>query len=99
MPHLKWSDRAGADLARLYDFLEEKSPSAAERAIAKIEKAADGLEAFPQSGRLVVDEGVELRKLPVPFSSSGYLIFYRIDGDTVTILWLDHMREQPNQNP
>ena len=95
MPHLRWSAHAATSLARLYNFLLPKNPAAADRAIEAIRVAAERLESFPLAGRAAPEFGEGVRQLPVHFSSSGYLLRYRIVGDTVLILAVKHMRERP----
>ncbi|MBZ0093048.1 MAG: type II toxin-antitoxin system RelE/ParE family toxin [Sulfuricellaceae bacterium] len=50
MPALKWLPEALLDVQRLYDFLAEKSPSAASDAVLCIQAAAVRLERFPELG-------------------------------------------------
>src|SRR5690242_3861263 len=93
MPRVIWTNRALNDLDRLEQFLWTKSPLAAERAIRTILEATRLLEDFPQAGRPAADLDPEHRELPVPFSSSGYVVLYGYDGAWVEILFVRHMRE------
>ena len=93
MPHLTWSTEALADVSRLSRFLRPKSPSAARRAVAAIRGGARLLERFPASGRPMENMGIQFRELTVGFGDSGYLLYYGIEGDEVTILAVRHARE------
>jgi plasmid stabilization system protein ParE len=82
-----------ADLKRLYDFLVEKDPVAAARAMRTIDRGADSLEAFPERGRPLGDD-TGRRELFVPFSTGAYVLRYRIHHDTVVIIRVWHSREE-----
>ena len=45
-----WSDEALNDLETIYDFLAEKSPTAAQRIVENILSRSKQLESFPESG-------------------------------------------------
>jgi toxin ParE1/3/4 len=88
------SRAASADLARLHDFLADKSPSAAERAIAAIIRAAESLDFFPERGR---PSGTpNTRELIVPFGQSNYILRYafRAEAEEVIVLRIWHSREE-----
>lgn len=93
MSHLTWSTEALADVSRLSRFLRPKSPNAARRAVVAIRDGARLLERFPASGRPMENMGIPFRELPIGFGDSGYLLYYRVDGDDVTILAVRHARE------
>jgi plasmid stabilization system protein ParE len=83
------------DLDRLAEFLLERDPAQAERAITAIKKALAILTDFPLMARRASREDPLLRELVVPFGSSGYLILLKlIDDQTVTILAIRHQREE-----
>lgn len=88
-----WLPEALADLERLHDFLVEKDPAAAERAIRTIEGGADSLVEFPELGRPMGDE-TGRRELFVSFGASAYVLRYRIHHDTVFIMRVWHSREE-----
>lgn len=87
------SRAAAADLARLRDFLADKSLPAAQRAIAAIAQAIDSLVAYPDRGRPSDVEG--LRELVVPFGGSAYIIRFEHDRqrEEVLIIRIWHGRE------
>jgi plasmid stabilization system protein ParE len=87
------SQEALADLARLHDFLEGKSPRAAERAIATLVAAIQSLDNFPERGR--PSGAANLRELIVPFGRSSYVLryAYRAEADEIVVIRLWHSRE------
>lgn len=93
MPYLIWSTEALADVSRLSRFLPPESPSAARRAVAAIRGGAKLLERFPASGRPMENMGIQFRELTIGFGDSGYLLYYEIEGDKLTILAVRHSRE------
>jgi plasmid stabilization system protein ParE len=88
-----WTANALANLSRLRDFLIEKSPGAARRAIAAIREGVRTLEQFPQAGRLVEDEGGDVRDWIIHFGREGYKVRYRNEDGRILILAVRHMRE------
>ncbi len=91
---LRYSPAARLDLRRLYGFLLDRDPVAAEKAIGAIERAIGGLADFPFSSRKARNDMPLLRELVIPFSNSGYVALYEIeDSETVTILAVRHQRE------
>lgn len=88
------SGAARADLARLHDFLADKSPVAAEHAISTIIRAAESLDIFPERGR---PSGTpNTRELIVPFGQSNYLLryAYRTETEEIIVLRIWHGREE-----
>lgn len=92
---LVWSAEASRDIDDLYRFLRVKSAPAADRALSAIQTATDMLVEYPMAGRSAPLLGPDVRQLPVHFSSSGYLIRYRIIADTIQIIHVRHMRQRP----
>jgi plasmid stabilization system protein ParE len=88
-----WTTRALANLSRVRDFLLEKSPSAAMRAIAAIHEGLKQLEQFPQMGRPVQERDHDERDWLIHFGREGYKVRYRNDDGQIIILALRHMRE------
>jgi plasmid stabilization system protein ParE len=87
------SRAAVADLARLREFLADKSPTAAQRAVSTIVQAIDSLATYPDRARLSGVEG--LRDLIIPFGGSGYIVRFAVDPhrQEVLIMRLWHGRE------
>ena len=92
MAAVVWLPEALEDMARLYDFLAEKSPDAAKRAAICIRAAVKQLEQFPDAG-VPMDDGAR-REVFVSFGAGAYVARYRrnVNGDVVVIrVW--HSRE------
>jgi plasmid stabilization system protein ParE len=87
------SEAAAADLARLHAFLADRSPAAADRAIAALVTAMQSLDIFPERGRPSGTPNV--RELIVPFGRSGYVLRYTYSAarDQVIIIRIWHGRE------
>ncbi len=84
-----WSDEAIADLAALVRYIAEDRPLAAERFGRTVLDATRVLAVFPQSGRLVPEEGnPSVREIMV----EPYRVIYEVnsDGQTVEILRIWH---------
>jgi plasmid stabilization system protein ParE len=90
--NLVWLPQAQADMQRLYDFLVEKDPRAAERAIRAMQLGAQKLLEFPRVGRRM-DDASERRELYVPFGTGAYVLRYRIHEDTIVVIRVWHSRE------
>lgn len=87
-----WLPEAQDDLERLHDYLLEKAPAAAERAIMTVLAGADELFELPEIGYPLGD-GTRRRELVVPFGAGAYILRYRAHRDTVVIIRVWHSRE------
>lgn len=85
---LIWTNTAIADLQRLRTFIEQHNPHAARRAAQTIKQAAIRLLDHSELGKLL--DGREDRELFIPFGQRGYVLRYRLDGNTIVILKLWH---------
>ena len=92
MPRVIYSQRASQDLIRLYQFLAEKNPAAALRAITTIRDSIDALQSMPKMGR-PIEHG--LREWIIDFSSSGYVALYDLNEitDELVVVAIKHQRE------
>lgn len=81
------------DLQRLREFLRPKNSIAAKRAADTILKALQVLALQPQIGRTVDDMPDQYREWIIDFGDSGYVVRYRFDGESVTILAVRHQKE------
>lgn len=75
------------------DFLRPKNPGAAKRAAESIRQGVQALGTHPRMGRLVEDLPEQYREWPIDFGDGGYVVRYRVEGDTITILAVRHQRE------
>lgn len=90
---VRFAGGAVEDLHRLYDFLLERDPHAAERAMEAISKAVEFLRDFPFACRKAGADAF-LRELVIPFGAAGYVALFEIeDSETVTVLAVRHQRE------
>ena len=93
MPSLKWTPHALADVQRLHQFLKDKNPDAASRAVQTIRAGVRILASHPRIGHPADDMDAEYREWLIPFGQSGYLVLYRIDAGAVILLAMRHARE------
>ncbi|MHC2572183.1 type II toxin-antitoxin system RelE/ParE family toxin [Rhizobium leguminosarum] len=92
---LKYTQTSYEDLDRLADFLIERDPDLAERAINAIPKALMILQDFPLMARRASADDPLLRELVVPFGSAGYVILFKVMSETsVIVLAVRHHREE-----
>lgn len=85
-----WTTPAIRDVWRVYDYIVEFNPRAAQRMADALFDAGDSLEQFPHRGRPVT--GTEMREL---LSIDPYVIRYSIVGDVVVILRVRHGARRP----
>jgi plasmid stabilization system protein ParE len=92
MAQVVYSPNAISNLARLHQFLDQKNPEAATRALRTIRDRLAMLSRFPRLGP-VDPERPDIRELFMPFGVAGYVARYGIVGETVVILAVRHARE------
>ena len=90
---------ADADIDRLFEFLLEENPDAAEKAMLLIDEGASKLERFPELGLLMNDDTGN-RELFIPFGKSVYVLRYRLhhEQNKIVVLRVWHGREQRSEN-
>ncbi|RMF34696.1 MAG: type II toxin-antitoxin system RelE/ParE family toxin [Alphaproteobacteria bacterium] len=93
MPRVIWTPAALGDVERLHDFLKDKNPLAARRAVRAIREGLNVLADQPQVGRPVENMEPEFREWLISFGDSGYVALYHFDGEDVVILAVRHQRE------
>jgi plasmid stabilization system protein ParE len=84
--------RAEKDLHRLELFLTDKSPDAANRAVATLTDAILSLAEHAERG--FQGPSPNLKQIAVPFGDSGYIVQYRIQDDVIVVAHLKHARER-----
>ena len=87
-----WSPSALREIDRIYRYIAQFNPRAAENTARAILAAGDSLEIFPFRGRVV--PGSRLREMSLPYP---YIIRYRVAGDHVRILRVRHGARRPAQ--
>lgn len=93
MPRLIWAPSALADVQRLHRWLLPKDADAATRAVAAIRAGVKILAKSPHIGRPAEDMDPEYREKLIDFGNSGYVVLYRLDGETVALLAVRHQKE------
>ncbi|MBY5738908.1 type II toxin-antitoxin system RelE/ParE family toxin [Rhizobium leguminosarum] len=92
---LKYTPTFYEDLDRLADFLIERDPDLAERAINAMQKALMMVEDFPLMARRASADDPLLRELVVPFGSAGYVVLFKVVSETsIIVLAVRHQREE-----
>lgn len=90
---LVWLPEAQQDVGRLFDFLVEVDPTAAERAIRLIQGGANRLQEHPEIGRPMGDDSGR-RELFLTFGAGAYVLRYQIEGDAIVVIRVWHGREE-----
>ncbi|MGI9331656.1 MAG: type II toxin-antitoxin system RelE/ParE family toxin [Gammaproteobacteria bacterium] len=83
------------DIERLYTFLIDANPLAAQKAMLAIDEGIDLLLEYPRLGR-TMDEDSRYRQLFVPFGKSTYVLRYRVnqEHDELVVVRVWHGRER-----
>jgi plasmid stabilization system protein ParE len=89
MAHVVYSSNAVSDLGRLHQFLADKNPPAAARALRVIRDKLKLLARFPHLGP-IDPEQPDYHELVIAFGAAGYVARYRIEGEMVIILAVRH---------
>ena len=88
---VRYATRALGDLRRLARTIEADNLTAARQVARRIRERCDSLADFPDQGRPI--PGGQQRVLVV--GGTSYLAFYRITGETITILHVRHGKQRP----
>ncbi|MBF0497331.1 MAG: type II toxin-antitoxin system RelE/ParE family toxin [Deltaproteobacteria bacterium] len=91
MTTLIWSPAARDDVVRLRKFIESHNPDKAKQAAESLKQAASLLINHPGLGKRL--EGRQDRELFIPSGKRGYVMRYRLDGQTIIILRIWHSLE------
>ena len=89
---LIWLPDARDDVERLFEFLVDINPTAAEKVVHLIQAGARMLLAQPEIGR-PMDDDTGRRELILPFGASGYVLRYRIVRGVIVVIRVWHGRE------
>lgn len=91
MMKVVWSEPAVADLDSIHAYIAHDAEIYADAQIEAIFEAADRLERFPESGRMVPEIGQQTtRELIV----GSFRVMYHVAADTVRILTVLHAAQQ-----
>jgi toxin ParE1/3/4 len=83
---VRWSPAAAEDLSRIFQYIRQENPSAAERVVRTVYESAGSLASFPNRGKTGRVEGT--RELPLP--SLPFVVVYRVLGYAVEIANVIH---------
>ena len=86
-----YAPRALRDLDAIEHFLKQRSEVGTRNVLATIKRAIGDLERFPRIGIPIDADG----RYRMPVARYPYLIFYRLNGDTVYILHIRHAARVP----
>lgn len=89
---VRWLPPALDDIRRLYEFLVEKDPAAAARAVRAIRLGSIRLVDTPEIGRPLAD-GTGRRELLIPFGAGAYVLRYRVHDEAVVVIRVWHSHE------
>lgn len=89
---LLWLPEAKEDIARLHDFLKNKSPEATSRMIDLLLAGADKLIDFPETGKPLGDE-LKRRELYLAFGAGAYILRYILTERSIVVVRVWHSRE------
>lgn len=91
--------RARTDVVEQFRYLLDRSPTAAARWYAGIEKAVGKLTTLPERHPIAQDEteklGITLRQMLYGRRPSVFRILFSIEGDTVTLHYVPHIARGP----
>jgi plasmid stabilization system protein ParE len=91
--------RARADLIEQFRYLADRSPTAAARWYAGIEKAIGKLGTLPERHPIAQDEteqfGVTLHQMLYGRRPGVFRILFSVEGDTVTLHYVRHSARGP----
>ena len=93
MPQVRYAPEAIRDLQRPHEFLRPLNPASAKRASERIRNSLQVLGHQSHIGRPIEELPDEFREWVIESGDNGYLVRYRIDADSVTILSMRHQKE------
>jgi len=82
---VEFTPQAEDDIDRLYQFLVEKNPLAAQKAMLAIDDLIEVLSDQPRLGKRL-ESLPDFRQMPVTFGRFGYVLQYRIQEDALIVL-------------
>lgn len=88
-----WLPPAARDVARLREFIREKSPQAAQRTAKRIRDAVQLLKENPDAGK-PADDLLAFRDLVIPFGNGNYVLRYRAEEARIVIVRVRHSKEE-----
>ncbi|MEL6505954.1 MAG: type II toxin-antitoxin system RelE/ParE family toxin [Pseudomonadota bacterium] len=89
------SARASREQIHNFDYLFSRSPKTARRFSQAVKTTLQQLSEHPESGQSFDGSA----KRVIPLNGFPFLIYYRIDRDTLTILSIFHTAQDPARQP
>ncbi|WP_448950054.1 type II toxin-antitoxin system RelE/ParE family toxin [Labrys neptuniae] len=86
-----YAPRALRDLEAVAAYVGDRSASGAKHVLAAIKTSIETLSLFPKIGRVVTPKGHRF----IPVLKYPYVIFYRVEGDTLLVLHIRHAARRP----
>jgi len=93
MPRIVWTTNSTFCMKRLHGFLKTKNPSAARKAIEKIQEGIKFLKTSPQIGKPAEYIGAQYSTYMVSFGKHGYVVLYKQERDKIFIISVKHYLE------
>lgn len=87
-----WTKESSEDLDRLFEFLFDKSPDAAAKAVQAILEKVDLLLEYPEVGPRMDDDSGR-REFFIPFGAGAYVLRYYIVNEHLVVVRVWHSRE------
>ncbi|GLI93280.1 type II toxin-antitoxin system RelE/ParE family toxin [Methylocystis echinoides] len=88
---VRFTRRAIDDIARIFTYLDERSPAGAFSVKRALKRTIETIETFPMGGR--VSGWKELRERPV--SPYPYVVYWAVEGEDVLIIHIRHAARRP----
>jgi toxin ParE1/3/4 len=91
--NVRYSPRAAADLASIFDFLNRRSPSGATNVMTAVYAAIEFIRRNPQAAEATSFQGVRSKVV----SRYRFKVFYRLaeGGDVIEIVHVRHTSRRP----
>jgi toxin ParE1/3/4 len=87
---IKWSPLSLERISEIADYISQDKPGAALNWIDSIFESMNKVDAFPKSGRMVPEVGLEdIREVFV----GNYRVIYRIEDDRLSVLTVRHGKQ------
>jgi len=90
MSRVIWTRSALLSVKRWHDFLQEKNPEAAKRAIKLIRGGIYTIASYPDAGKPIEEMESEYRKWIIPYIGRAFIVVYRYQHGIVQILLVKH---------
>jgi len=90
MSRLIWTRSALRCVKRWHDFLHEKNPEAAKKAVKLIRGGIKTIASHPTAGKPIEEMDSEYRKWVIPYIGRVFIVVYRYKHGMVQVLLVKH---------